>query len=210
MGRVIAVPLFALLTWLNLVGFFKKINFLLPLNPVKSLGLIHHILIICFYVLVILLYFLRISARTTTSSFWAKTIAILTTCLPLTLPILNSSTLENPVILFTANFLMILGICFSIYSLFVLGKNFSIIPQARSLVRRGPYKLMRHPLYTAEIVSTFGIFLVRPSFLTTALFLLIILGQVYRAFQEEILLNSMFPEYENYRLKTARFIPYIF
>jgi protein-S-isoprenylcysteine O-methyltransferase Ste14 len=105
---------------------------------------------------------------------------------------------------------MTFGICFSLYALFVLGKNFSIIPQARSLVQRGPYKLIRHPLYTAEILSTFGIFLVRPSVLTTVLFLLIILGQVYRAFQEEILLNSTFPEYENYRLKTARFIPHIF
>lgn len=210
MGRVIAVTLFALLVWLNLVGFNKKINFLLPLNLVKSLELIHHLLIIGFYALVILLYFLRSSARMTIKSFGTKTIAILTTCLPFTLPILNSSTLKDPGILFTANFIMILGMLFAIYALFVLGKNFSIIPQARSLVRKGPYKLIRHPLYTAEIISAFGIFLVRPSVLTTTVFLLIILGQVYRAFQEEILLNSIFPEYEHYRLKTARFIPYIF
>lgn len=210
MGRVIAVTIFTLLTWFNLVGFHKKMNFLFPLDTVKTLGLIHHLLIICFYVSVILLYFLRDSASITTGSFGAKIIAILTTCLPFTLPILNSSTLEDPGILFTANFIMILGMSFSIYALITLGRNFSIIPQVRRLVQSGPYKIIRHPLYASEIISTFGILMVRPSILTTAVFFLIILGQIYRAFQEEILLNSIFPEYENYRIKTARFIPYIF
>lgn len=209
-GRIIAVPIFTLLMWLNIAGFYKKIKFLLPLNPVKSLGLIHHLLIVCFYASVILIYFLRSSSRMTIRSFWAKTIAILITFLPFTFPLLKSSVLENPMILFTANFIMIFGMFFSIYALIVLGKNFSIIPQVRSLVQSGPYKIIRHPLYTAEILSIFGIFLVRPSILTTAVFLLIILGQIYRAFQEEMLLDSIFPEYKNYRLKTSRFIPYIF
>ncbi|MGA1839205.1 MAG: methyltransferase family protein [bacterium] len=209
-GRLIAVPLFVLLTWINILGFHKGIKILLPINPVKSLGLIHHLLIICFYVLVILLYFLRSSASITTKSFYAKAIAIATSCLPLTFPILNRSISENPVILIIANIVMIFGMFFSIYSLFVLGRNFSIIPQVRGLVQSGPYRIIRHPLYTGEIVSYFGIFLVRPSISTFAVFLLLIFCQVYRALQEEMLLDSIFPEYKSYRSKTARFIPYIF
>lgn len=209
-GRLIAIPLFALLLWINIFVFFNEIKILLPLNPVKSLGLIHHLIVICFYTLVILLYFLRSSASMTTRSFLAKAIAVLATCLPLIFPILNPSISEDPGILFTANLIMIFGMFFSLYALFVLGKNFSIIPQVRGLVQSGPYRIIRHPLYVGEIFSTFGIFLVRPSISTIAVFLFLILCQVYRAFQEEILLDSIFPEYEGYRSKTARFIPYIF
>ena len=209
-GRLIAVPLFALLLWINILFFYKETKILLQINPIKLLGLMYNFLAICFYILIILLYFLRSSASKTTRSLWAKGIAILATCLPLTCPIINHSISENPGVLLTANLIMISGMSFSIYALFVLGKNFSIIPQVRGLVQSGPYRKIRHPLYTGEIVSTFGIFLVRASISTVAVFLLLILCQVYRALQEEILLESMLPEYESYRLKTARFIPYIF
>lgn len=209
-GRLIAVPIFALFMWINIFVVYKEIKILLPIDPIKSLGLIHHLLLICFYALIILFYFLRSSASTTTRSLGAKVIAIFTCCLPFTFPLLNSSILENSKILFMSNLIMAFGMFFSIYALFVLGKNFSIIPQVRGLVQSGPYRIIRHPLYAGEVISISGIFLVRPSIATMAMFLLIILCQVYRAFQEEVLLNSIFPEYEVYRSKTARFIPYIF
>src|SRR4029079_13293307 len=40
-----------------------------------------------------------------------------------------------------------LGSGFVIWSLLTLRRNFSIFPEARSLVRTGPYGIVRHPLY---------------------------------------------------------------
>ena len=40
--------------------------------------------------------------------------------------------------------------------IFHLGRSFSIVPQARTLVRTGPYKFVRNPLYLAEEVALLG------------------------------------------------------
>ena len=49
-----------------------------------------------------------------------------------------------------------LGTAASILSLCWLGRSFSILPQARSLVIEGPYRVIRHPLYLAELCVVFG------------------------------------------------------
>ncbi len=210
-GRLVAVPVFTLLLLLNIISFFKGSKALLPANTIQMTSLINKLLIIFFYGLVIFLYFLRSSASSTVKSFWTKAIAIIAAFLPFTLPLLGTHKSGNSLIIFAANFIIISGLSFSLYALFVLGKSFSIIPQARRLVQDGPYRLVRHPLYLSEMVAVSGIVLTRYNISTLALFLLLILCQVYRALQEEILLMRTFPsEYENYCLKTPRFIPGIF
>jgi protein-S-isoprenylcysteine O-methyltransferase Ste14 len=51
------------------------------------------------------------------------------------------------------------GMCFSMVSLFHLGRSFSLMPEARRLVTDGPYAVVRHPLYLGEAVSTLGLML---------------------------------------------------
>src|SRR5438876_7950606 len=38
-----------------------------------------------------------------------------------------------------------------------LGKSFSIMAEARALVTSGPYAMVRHPLYAAELLATIGL-----------------------------------------------------
>jgi protein-S-isoprenylcysteine O-methyltransferase Ste14 len=189
---------------------YADIRILLPLNTVKLLGTIHHLLIVFFYALIILLYFLRSHARLTNRSLVTNTIAILATFIPFVLPILSKHELINPIIVIMADIIIILGMVLSIYSLSALGRNFSIIPQARKLVQRGPYRLVRHPLYLGELMSVFGIVLAGFTTFKIFVYLLLIALQIYRAFQEEKLLAKAFPEYEDYCSKTARFIPGLF
>ena len=40
-----------------------------------------------------------------------------------------------------------------------LGRSFSIAPEARKLVTSGPYRIVRHPLYAAELLAMIGIVL---------------------------------------------------
>jgi protein-S-isoprenylcysteine O-methyltransferase Ste14 len=89
----------------------------------------------------------------------------------------------------------------------VLGKSFSIIPQTRNLVVRGPYRLVRHPIYIGEITCMLGLTLAGVSIPKILIFLLLVGCQVYRSIQEEKLLTAAFPEYADYAAKTARFLP---
>jgi protein-S-isoprenylcysteine O-methyltransferase Ste14 len=79
-----------------------------------------------------------------------------------------------------------------------LGRSFSIVPQARRLVREGPYAVVRHPLYLAEEVALLGTLL--QFYSVTGLVLVLVHGvlQVRRILYEEDLLSRTFPDYEVY------------
>ena len=210
MGRLIAVSIFTFFIILNIFVVYKDIGTLFPVNMIKAAALIHHLLVVCFYALIILVYFLRSSASSTSRSFITNAIAVLTTFAPPALSFLSRSELTKPGVFLLADLIIVLGMILSIYSLSSLGRSFSIIPQARKLVQSGPYRLVRHPLYLGELIGLFGIVLAGLTIPKIAVFLLIVTCQVYRAFQEEKLLADVFPEYKEYCLRTARFIPGVF
>ncbi len=56
----------------------------------------------------------------------------------------------------TSSWLAIPGLLLSIWSLVMLGGSFSISPANRGLVRNGPYRLLRHPMYAGELLSLIG------------------------------------------------------
>lgn len=88
-----------------------------------------------------------------------------------------------------------------------LGRSFSIMPEARRLVTSGPYGIVRHPLYLAELVATIGTFLQFAS-PVTALIVAFQLGfQIRRILNEETVLRRIFPDYEAYARHTARLLP---
>ncbi len=208
-GRLIIIPIFAFLMTINILVVNQDLRTLSPISTIKAAGLIHHLLMICFYSLIIFLYFLRTPAKSTSRSHVANLIAIVATFLPFTLPFLGKPALNKLEILLMANLIIIIGIILSIYSLGSLGKSFSIIPQARRLIETGPYRVVRHPLYMSELIGVFGLVLAGLSFLKIGIFALLVVLQAYRAFQEEKLLADVFPEYKEYSLKTCRFVPYI-
>ncbi len=81
------------------------------------------------------------------------------------------------------------------------------MPQARALVRSGPYRLIRHPLYVGEIVAFGGVILTGFTIINLGIFLLLVSIQSYRAIQEEKVLEETIPEYSMYKATTNRFIP---
>ena len=88
--------------------------------------------------------------------------------------------------------LTVLGAATALVAFLSLGSNFSITPEVRNLVVTGPYRLLRHPIYFAELIMIAGI-VVGYARLTTLVGALGVLGlQIYRIEAEEKLLRNNF------------------
>ena len=109
-----------------------------------------------------------------------------------------------------STFLILAGDGFAVVALAQLRRSFSIMAEARELVTSGPYRLVRHPLYLAEEIATIGSVMQFLSAWTAMLFVVHIVFQLRRMWNEEALLTKTFPEYAAYKKKTARFIPGIY
>jgi protein-S-isoprenylcysteine O-methyltransferase Ste14 len=96
---------------------------------------------------------------------------------------------------------------FVFWALLTLRRNLSIFPEARNLVRHGPYALVRHPLYTAHIVSYALICLPRLSGAAVIIAAIGITGEILRARNEERVLSEAFTDYAAYSATTPRFLP---
>jgi len=83
-------------------------------------------------------------------------------------------------------------------------------PTAGGLVTRGPYRWLRHPIYSAVLYFVWAGIAAHPSQngILVALLASALLG--VRMFGEERLLREMYPEYEEYARHTARVLPFIF
>ena len=113
--------------------------------------------------------------------------------------------------LYLASFLLVIaGTVFAICALLVLGRSISILPEARRLVTRGPYALVRHPLYLGEMVAVAGVALQRLSAWALLLLGLVWAFLLLRMTYEELVLFQSFPEYGDYTARTARLVPGVY
>jgi protein-S-isoprenylcysteine O-methyltransferase Ste14 len=102
---------------------------------------------------------------------------------------------------------LIAAYAFVIWALFTLRRNLSIFPEARELIRHGPYGLVRHPLYSAYITCYVLIAVPRISAWALLLAGIGIVCEILRARNEERVLRAAFAEYDGYAAVTPRFLP---
>jgi protein-S-isoprenylcysteine O-methyltransferase Ste14 len=107
-------------------------------------------------------------------------------------------------------FLIMIGLSFSTYTMLYLGRSFSVMPQARSLVMSGPYAIIRHPLYLGEGLAIAGVMLQYLSPLAIVIVGLQFAFQLQRMNNEERVLAGQFPEYQDYMARTSRIIPGVY
>ncbi len=119
--------------------------------------------------------------------------------------------------LFSNSFFTVVGLCFIlgglvlfITAMLALGKQYSPCYDSylpAKLITNGVYKYIRHPIYTANILLLFGIFLTAGS----AWLLLNMLILAYYYYQavvyEERALQDEFSNYGCYQLTTGMFLP---
>ena len=205
--RLILLPVFAFLILVNASGAYSCLmkNSLFS-DVCSTMQILHKGLMVCFYMLIVALFFMRIKPKATSRSFSARALAYAGTFTPFLL-IFTKSPRTNIAPAFFSIVIMTCGMLFSIYSLKTLGRSFGITPQARALVQTGPYRFIRHPLYLGEIVAFGGAVLTGFTITKLGIFLLLTVIQSYRAVQEEKLLEETIPEYAAYKAATTRFIP---
>ena len=110
--------------------------------------------------------------------------------------------------LLASSAVVLLGTLFTIWSLATLGRCFGLFPEVRGLVLRGPYRLVRHPVYLGELVSALGLLLAKPHPLVVALFAVFVALQYWRTIYEERALAAAYPsEYPAYARRVPRLVP---
>lgn len=109
--------------------------------------------------------------------------------------------------------LLLGGLVLQYVSIMALGRAFRIgldPDQRELLVRHGPYRYVRHPIYTAFAGFFFGAWLLQPNLLFSILTPLAIARLVLQAVREErLLLGTFGREYQEYVNATKRFIPWV-
>lgn len=115
---------------------------------------------------------------------------------------------DGGVAVLASDVLLIAGLAFAICSVAVLGRCFGILPDVRGLVTRGPYRLVRHPLYLGELTAVLGIVLgSRRPLLAGGTWLVCVGLQLARTSYEERNIRAEFPQYDEYAARTKRLIP---
>ena len=83
-------------------------------------------------------------------------------------------------------------------------------PTAGGLVRTGPYRFVRHPIYTAAQFFVWPPAIFRATAPAIAFAMLVTIGAIARMLCEEYLLVQQYPDYVEYAKSTKRMIPFVF
>ena len=92
-------------------------------------------------------------------------------------------------------------------SVISLGRCFGVLPEARGLVTRGPYSIVRHPVYLGELAACAGLLVAAPTTRNLVVAAVFAAAQAVRMRLEEKELGQQFPEYGRYAAETPRLVP---
>ena len=107
-----------------------------------------------------------------------------------------------------------IGILLGIYAVFSMRWfNLKISPEVKEnavFTTRGPYRYIRHPMYTALLLTFVPLIINYPSTTRTITGSILLIDLLLKLHFEERLLAEHFSEYTAYRTKTKKLIPLIY
>jgi protein-S-isoprenylcysteine O-methyltransferase Ste14 len=176
------------------------------LDPVDPLALLGGCASLTFCLLWMVLLLARRQRKATVTGLVPRLIAFAGTYLGVGMLLLPASR-PAPAVELLSSLLIFAGTFLSIIVLVRLGRSVSVVPEARRLVTRGPYAVIRHPLYLAEGLTLLGITLHYLAPLAVLLFAVQCACQARRMAYEEAVLRAAFPDYAAYAAATPRLLP---
>jgi protein-S-isoprenylcysteine O-methyltransferase Ste14 len=90
-----------------------------------------------------------------------------------------------------------LGLGLVVIGKIALGRSFGLVPANRGVVIRGPYSLVRHPIYTGYLITHIAFLMAQPTPWNACVLLLSDTALVLRALMEERVLSADV-EYQQY------------
>ncbi|HIC44648.1 MAG TPA: isoprenylcysteine carboxylmethyltransferase family protein [Sulfurimonas sp.] len=90
--------------------------------------------------------------------------------------------------------------------------NFNIVPEIKEggqLIQTGPYKFIRHPMYTSVLLIGLGTLAYSFAFFKIIIMFVLVLVMVIKAKREEGFWCESSSKYKSYQEKTKMFIPFI-
>jgi len=120
---------------------------------------------------------------------------------------------EGPAFALAGLIVTIAGLAFAVWARVHLGKNWSARPTIRSehtLTRTGPYRYVRHPIYSGILLGLLGTAVGIGYFIIFVCVLILLAGFTVKFRMEEKFLEEEFgEEYARYRREVKALIPYV-
>ena len=109
--------------------------------------------------------------------------------------------------------LMVLGLGFSVWARIVIGRNWSgsvTVKADHELVRSGPYRLVRHPIYTGLLLGFAGTALAVAEWRGIAAFFLVLVSLWRKLRLEERWMGEVFgARYASYKAEVKALVPFL-
>jgi protein-S-isoprenylcysteine O-methyltransferase Ste14 len=178
-------------------------------TPYDQAKLLQEAVTIVFLALVVILFAVRRRGIHGQRATWREgLVALLGTFLLNVVAYLPVDATAETGTLLASSAIVVIGTLFTIWSLATLGRCFGLLPEVRGLVLRGPYRLVRHPVYLGELIASLGILVAKPHPLIAATLTAFVVLQYWRTVYEERALAAAYPsEYPAYRARVPRLVP---
>jgi protein-S-isoprenylcysteine O-methyltransferase Ste14 len=119
----------------------------------------------------------------------------------------------TPSIEWLAATIVLFGLCVTLWARLTLGRNWSgsvTFKQDHELIERGPYRYVRHPIYTGLLMMALGTALLNARSSRFVVCGILLVGLWLKLRAEEQLLTRHFPEaYPRYRQRVRALIPFV-
>ena len=103
-----------------------------------------------------------------------------------------------------------IGLTLVVVGKMALGRSFGVVPANRGVVVRGPYSLVRHPIYTGYLITHAAFLIAHPALMNVSVILLADIALIVRALMEERVLKADV-QYQQYCLRVGwHLVPGVF
>lgn len=120
---------------------------------------------------------------------------------------------DGPIVSVAAGLLLVTGLALLVWGTLSLGSSLTPLPHPKEGARlreTGPYRFVRHPMYGGVLLLAFGWALRVHGWLTLGYVVLAIFLLEVKVRREERWLTETYPDYDAYRKRVRKFIPFVY